>query len=205
MAASDSAHEIQPRLEAARLLDRLVRRLLSEEESLHAETWLLTLGRLAGTALRWQLLDSTTDRGHEPAAEWAGGAGAGAGARGQSGSGPVGPALEENGSRLVDLLLRVLAGLGMPLEAAAIDPPAESFHLSQLSLAQTRARLGPLVQACGRAHGLGAGAMADALMIAAALAVGQCAAVLPPQQGAALAVAGLVEGARMAEQELLAA
>ena len=103
------------------------------------------------------------------------------------------------------LLLASLAQLGDPLAEEAIICPPEGSACAQLSLEQTRERLGALVAACGRSHGLGAGEMAEALTIATALALHQCRDLVPLTRGAGLAVTGLVEGANSAPTLAVAA
>ena len=105
---------------------------------------------------------------------------------------------DEQGERLVAVLLATLAQLGEPLAEEAISYPSEGSAVALLSLEQTRERLGTLVAACARSHGLGAVEMAEALTIATALALHQCRDLVPLTQGAGLAVTGLVEGAKTA-------
>lgn len=184
-----------PLVEAALLLDRSIRLFLTEDEGLHAETWILSVARLAGTELQRSILSGQT--------------------RGGEGSGgrrfwmrrprPAQTSGDEQGRRLVAVLLATLAQLGEPLAEEAILCPPEGSAGSLLSLEQTRERLGSLVAACARSHGLGAGEMAEALTIATALALHQCRELVPLTRGAGLAVTGLVEGARTASPMAAAA
>jgi hypothetical protein len=189
-------------VEAALLLDRSIRLFLTESEGLHAETWILAVARMAGTELQREIFTSGDSRD-----------GVGGG-RSRAGGGNPRPRLwnlaagghdrpfpssEDQGRRLVALLLASLAQLGEPLAEEAIACPTEGSACARLSLDQTRRRLGALVAACGRSHGLGAGEMAEALTIATALALHQCRDLLPLTRGAGLAVMGLVEGAKSAE------
>jgi len=169
------SEDSQPLIEAATFLDRSIRLFLSQEGTLQVETWILAVARMAGTLI---LLD-----------------------RLPPGSGPAGApvlseAVDQEGPRLVQLMLLTLSHLGTPLEESEIEAPLEGTAMSQLNLQQTRERLEPLVLACGRSHGLGLGSTADALMIATALAIHTCREVIPPSRAAGLAVEGLVEGAR---------
>ena len=75
---------------------------------------------------------------------------------------------------------------------SAISCPPEGSAGARLSLEQTRERLGALVEACGRSHGLMAMEMAEALTIATALALHACRDLVPLNLGAGLAVTGLV-------------
>jgi hypothetical protein len=178
-----------PLVEAATFLDRTIRLFLTEADALHAETWILAVSRMAGTQLQKAVLSG--GRPSEGVGEgwrfW------GRRPRRDQASG------DAEGRRLVALLLASLAQLGEPLAEEAIDCPPEGSACGRLSLEQTRARLGALVDACGRSHGLGAADMAEALTIATALALHQCRDLVPLTQGAGLAVMGLVEGARSAE------
>jgi hypothetical protein len=178
-----------PLVEAALLLDRSIRLFLTENEGLHAETWILALARMAGTELQRSLLPGGTRDG-------GGGGGWGFLSRRPR---PVQASGDAEGRRLVAVLLATLTQLGEPLAEEAIDCPPEGTACGRLSLEQTRTRLGALVAACGRSHGLGPGEMAEALTIATALALHQCCDLVPLTQGAGLAVMGLVEGARSAE------
>jgi hypothetical protein len=174
-----------PRVEAAHLLDRTIRLFLTESEALHAETWILAVARMAGTEMQRSFLPGGSSEG---------------GRRFWSRlPRPAQTSSDDQGRRLVALLLASLAQLGEPLAEEAIACPAEGTACAQLSLDQTRKRLGGLVAACGRSHGLGAGEMAEALTIATALALHQCRDLVPLTQGAGLAVMGLVEGAKSAE------
>ena len=184
------APQPNPLIEAASFFDRSIRLFLSEAEgeaeALHAETWILAVARMAGTQIQFALAGAPN--------------GAGDRARPQAGAGAA-----QEGPRLVGLLLLSLEQLGEPLQEAAIDCPAEGSACSRLSLAQTRARLQPLVEACGRCHGLGSGELADALVIATALAIHHCRGLVPVARGAGLAVIGLVEGAKTVPSQLAAA
>lgn len=165
----------QPLIEAASFLDRSIRLFLSEEGALQVETWIVAVARMAGTLI---LMDSLPP-GAAPA-----------------GTTVLDQTIDQEGPRLVRLMLLTLAHLGTSLEEGEIETPEAGTAVAQLSLAATREKLGPLVLACGRSHGLGLGDTADALAIATALAINTCREVLPPSRGAGLAVAGLVEGAR---------
>jgi hypothetical protein len=88
-------------------------------------------------------------------------------------------------------------------EEAIICPPEGSAG-ALLNLEQTRERLGALVAACARSHGLEAAEMAEVLTIATALALHQCRELVPLTLGAGLAVTGLVEGARTARPMAMA-
>jgi hypothetical protein len=182
------APQPNPLIEAASFFDRSIRLFLSEAEgeaeALHAETWILAVARMAGTQIQFALAGAANAAGDR--------------ARPQAGAAQEGP-------RLVGLLLLSLEQLGEPLQEAAIDCPAEGSACSRLSLDQTRVRLQPLVEACGRCHGLGSGELADALVIATALAIHHCRGLVPVARGAGLAVIGLVEGAKTVPSQLAAA
>ena len=169
------SEESQPLIEAATFLDRTIRLFLSQEGSLQVETWIVAVARMAGTLILMQTLPDGAARPGTPV---------------------IAAAIDQEGPRLVRLMLLTLAHLGTPLEESEIEAPEEGMAVVQLSLAQTRERLEPLVLACGRSHGLGLGSTADALAIATALAIHACREVIPPSRGAGLAVEGLVEGAR---------
>jgi hypothetical protein len=178
-----------PRVEAALLLDRTIRIFLTESDALHAETWILAVARMAGTELQRSLLPGGSREGEGDGGRrfWS------------RLPRPAQTSSEDQGRRLVALLLASLAQFGEPLAEEAIACPAEGSACARLSLDQTRQRLGALVAACGRSHGLGAGEMAEALTIATALALHQCRDLVPLTRGAGLAVMGLVEGAKSAE------
>lgn len=169
------SEDSQPLIEAATFLDRTIRLFLSQEGTLQVETWITAVARMAGTLILIEQLPA----GSAPA-----------------GSMVLGEAIDREGPRLVRLMLLTLAHLGTALAEEEIEAPQEGATTLQLSLAETRARLEPLVMACARSHGLGAGSTADALAIATALAIHTCREVLPVGRAAGLAVAGLVEGAR---------
>jgi hypothetical protein len=168
--------DCQPLIEAATFLDRTIRLFLSQEGALQVETWIVAVARMAGTLI---LIDRLPEDGIAPA-----------------GSTVLSEAVDQEGPRLVRLMLLTLAHLGTSLEEGDIDAPEEGTALAQLSLEETREKLEPLVFACGRSHGLSLGSTADALIIATALAIHTSAELLAPSRGAGLAVAGLVEGAR---------
>jgi len=170
------SEDSQPLIEAATFLDRTIRLFLSQEGALQVETWIVAVTRMAGTLI---LVDRLPE-----------------GTTGPAGSTVLVEAVNQEGPRLVRLMLLTLAHLGIPLEEGEIEAPAEGSTVVPLSLEATRDKLESLVFACGRSHGLSLGSTADALMIAAALAIHSSAEVLPPRQGAGWAVAGLVEGAR---------
>ena len=172
---SAMSDEAQPLIEAATFLDRTIRVFLTQDGSLQAETWIVAVARMAGTLIL---------RNHLPlgAAE--------------PGAPLLSAAADQEGPRLVRLLLLTLNHLGLDLAESAIEVPPGGTGCAQLSLAATRERLEPLVMACGRSHGLGLGETADALMITTALAIHTCQGVLSINRGAGLAVAGLVEGAK---------
>ena len=173
-----------PLVEAALLLDRSIRLFLTEADALHAETWILAGARMAGTELQRSIL-SGANREDE------GGGGRRFWIRRPR---PVQASGDEQGRRLVAVLLASLAQLGQPLAEEAIICPPEGSAGALLSLEQTRERLGARVDACRRSHGLGAGEMAEALTIATALALHQCRDLVPLTRGAGLAVTGLLEG-----------
>jgi hypothetical protein len=182
-------HPHHPLVEAATFLDRTIRLFLTEADALHAETWILAVSRMAGTKLQQAVLSGSAPED-----------GVGDGWRFWSRRRrPDQASGDAAGRRLVALLLASLAQLGEPLAEEAIDAPPEGSAYGLLSLEQTRARLGALVDACGRSHGLGPGEMAEALTIATALALHQCRDLVPLTRGAGLAVTGLVEGAKSAE------
>jgi hypothetical protein len=170
------SEDSQPLIEAATFLDRTIRLFLSQEGALQVETWIVAVARMAGTLV---LIDRLPEDRIAPA-----------------GSTVLVEAVDQEGPRLVRLMLLTLAHLGTPLEEVEIEAPEEGTAVAQLSLEATREKLEPLVFACGRSHGLSLGSTADALMIATALAVHSSAELLPPRRGAGLAVAGLIEGAR---------
>jgi hypothetical protein len=174
-----------PRVEAALLLDRTIRLFLTESDALHAETWILAVARMAGTELQRSLLPGGSREGGR--LFWS------------RLPRPAQPSNDDQGRRLVALLLASLAQFGEPLAEEAIACPAEGSACARLSLNQTRERLSALVAACRRSHGLGAGEMAEALTIATALALHQCRDLVPLTRGAGLAVMGLVEGAKSVE------
>lgn len=177
-----------PEIEAATFLDRAIRLFLTESEGLHAETWILAMARMAGSELQRAVLTEHGDNGNAgPERLWFWRRRP---RRNASLSG------DEGGRRLVALLLASLAQLGEPLAEDAITCPPEGSALARLNLEQTRERLGALVAACGRSHGLGAMAMAEALTVATALALVECRDLVPLSRGAGLAVTGLVEGAK---------
>jgi len=177
-----------PQTEAATFLDRTIRLFLTESEGLHAETWILAIARMAGSELQRAVLTEQcdySDAGAERLRFWR---------RRPRQNASLNS--DEGGRRLVALLLASLAQLGAPLAEDAITCPPEGSALARLNLEQTRERLGALVAACGRSHGLGAMAMAEALTVATALALLECRDLVPLSRGAGLAVTGLVEGAK---------
>jgi hypothetical protein len=184
-----------PLVEAALLLDRSIRLFLTNDEGLHAETWILAVARLAGTELQRSILSGGTrdDEGAGGRRFWS--------LRPR----PAQASGAEQGQRLVAVLLATLAQLGEPLAEEAIICPPEGSAGALLSLEQTRERLGTLVAACARSHGLAAVEMAEALTIATALALHQCRELVPLTRGAGLAVTGLVEGAKTARPMAAAA
>jgi hypothetical protein len=179
-----------PQVEAARFLDRTIRLFLSEEEGLHAQTWILAVSRMAGSELQQALLRQTVGIK----------VGGGLGMLGRFQRHKTNARSDEGEQRLVALLLASLDQCGDPLAETAIQCPPEGSDCARLSLAQTRGRLGALVAACARSHGLGRLEMAEALTVASALAVHQCRDLVPLTLGAGLAVTGLVEGARTLAQ-----
>jgi hypothetical protein len=184
-----------PLVEAALLLDRSIRLFLTEADSLHVETWILAGARMAGTELQRSILSGATrdDKGGGSRRFWI------------RRPRPVQASGDEDGRRLVAVLLSTLAQLGEPLAEEAIICPPEGSAGALLSLEQTRERLGALVDACRRSHGLGAEEMAEALTIATALALHQCRDLVPLTRGAGLAVTGLVEGVKTARPMAAAA
>jgi hypothetical protein len=184
-----------PLVEAALLLDRSIRLFLTNDEGLHAETWILAVARRAGTELQRSILSGGTrdDEGAGGRRFWS--------LRPR----PAQACGDEQGQRLVAVLLATLAQLGEPLAEEAIICPPEGSAGALLSLEQTRERLGTLVAACARSYGLAAVEMAEALTIATALAMHQCRELVPLTRGAGLAVTGLVEGAKTARQMAAAA
>jgi hypothetical protein len=165
--------DAQPLIEAATFLDRTIRLFLSQEGALQVETWITAVARMSGTLILMEHLPEKA---------------------GPAGTTVLHGAIDQEGPRLMRLMLLTLAHLGTPLEESAIEAPEQGLAVVQLSLAETRQRLEPLVLACGRSHGLGLGSTADALAIATALAIHTCRDVLPISRGAGLAVAALVEG-----------
>jgi len=184
-----------PLVEAALLMDRSIRLLLTEADALHAETWILGVARMAGTELQRSLLSEATRSG------------AGGGGRRLWSRHPrlVDDSGDQQGRRLVAVLLASLTQLGAPMAEEAIICPPEGSAGALLNLEQTRERLGALVAACARSHGLEAVEMAEVLTIATALALHQCRELVPLTLGAGLAVTGLVEGARTARPMAVAA
>lgn len=175
----------QPLIEAATFLDRTIRLFLSQEGALQVETWIVAVARMAGTLILSERLPH--DALEALAAE-------------APGSAVLHEAIDQDGPRLVRLMLLTLAHLGTPLAEEEIEAPEAGVATAAMDLAATRARLEPLVLACGRSHGLSLGATADALAIATALAIHTCREVLPPSRALGLAVEGLVEGARTLPQ-----
>ena len=145
--------DVQSLFDAAAILDRAIRLLLSQDGRLQAETWITAVARMAGTLLLMERVPA----GSAPA-----------------GSTVLVEGIDQEGPRLVRLMLITLAELGTTLAEDEIEAPAEEAAMPQLSLAETRARLEALVMACARSHGLGLAATADALTIATALAIHHC-------------------------------
>ena len=142
-----------PLVEAALLLDRSIRLLLTEADALHAETWILGVARMAGTELQRSLLSEATR------------AGEGRGGRRFWSRHPrlVEASGDQQGRRLVAVLLASLAQLGEPMAEEAIICPPEGSAGALLNLEQTRERLGALVAACARCHRLEAAEMAEGI------------------------------------------
>ena len=171
------SEDSQPLIEAATFLDRTIHLFLSQEGALQVESWIAAVARMAGTLILMEQLPEGAAPG---------------------GSVVLVEAIDAEGPRLLRLMLLTLAHLGTPLVEEEIEAPEEGTALARLSLADTRARLEPLVLACGRSHGLSLGSTADALAIATALAIHACREVLPPSRAAGLALVALLEGARTA-------
>lgn len=161
-------------VEAADLLNRALRKLLTGEQGIHAETVIAAAARLAGTLLLRDLVPSVDQM--EP------------------GTAVLSDAADQQGPQLLELVFATLRQLGhADLDASTLGGHEETTALSRLSLAQTQSLFSPWCEKIAEVTDLSRREMAAAAAVTTAMLIHDCREVLNIHAGCAIAVYGIVE------------
>lgn len=173
MAASEPSDLIA----AAGLYRETAWKLLSEQGRLHVETLIASTAWMAGSLL---YLSFGFDPDLTP------------------GTAVFSDQANQQGPRLMEVMLATLRQMGHDLSEADLDRAFLTTQASQLDVLAAHERLAPFFLKIAELKGLDLPAAAEAVAIATGLLVHDGREVLPVQRGAAIAVAGFLEGCKTA-------
>ncbi|MCS5699244.1 hypothetical protein NZK32_09355 [Cyanobium sp. FGCU-52] len=162
---------------AAGLYRETAWRLLSDQGRLHVETLIASTARMAGSLLYRSF-------GFDPALT--------------PGTAVFSDQANQQGPQLMQVMLATLQRLGHAVDESSLDPAFCSTAASQLDFLAAHGRLAPFFLKIAELKGLDLPRAAEAAAIATGLLVHDGREVLPVERGAAIAVAGLVEGCKTA-------
>ena len=164
-------------IDAAGLYRETAWRLLSDRGRLHVETLIASTARMAGSLL---YLSFDFDPSLPP------------------GTVVVSDQADTEGPRLMAALLATLQRLGHGVTESSLEPAFCSTAFSQLDLLASCERLGPFFLKIAELKGLDLPRAAEAAAIATAMLWHDGREILAVERGAAIAVAGFVEGCKTA-------
>jgi hypothetical protein len=175
MAASNPSDLIA----AAGLYRETAWKLLSEQGRLHVETLIASTAWMAGSLLYRSF-------GFDPALP--------------PGTAVLSDQANQQGPRLMEVMLAALRQMGHDLNEASLDRAFLTTEASQLDFQAASERLAPFFLKIAELKGLDLPRAAEAAAVATGLLVHDGREVLPVDRGAAIAVAGFVEGCKTAPQ-----
>jgi hypothetical protein len=163
-------------LEAAHEFVAATLKELQNEKGVHAETAVAAAARMAGTILLRSF--------GLPLAEL------------EPGQALLSDKANEEGPRLLQLMLDALAAMGVEVDGGEIAKPIPPGHEPLVDLLETQRRLDPAFARIRERHGLSEKDTAESAAVAAAILIGKTAGVLAPGTAAAIAASGFVEGSK---------
>ena len=165
-------------IEAADFFNKSFRKFIITDHGIHAETIIASAARMSGTMLFRSFVPSDTNF--------------------KPGTTVLSDQANVGGPKLMNLMFATLNSLGQIVGEDTVNRNGLTTQSSQLTLQQTQERLDPLIIAYCKAAPLSFEEAALALAIATGILINDCRSVLDVQQGAAIAVYGLIEGAKTA-------
>ncbi|TAK92006.1 MAG: hypothetical protein EPO06_01975 [Burkholderiaceae bacterium] len=165
-------------IEAADFFNKTLRQLVMTERGIHAETIIASAARMSGTMLFRSFVPPGSN--FEP------------------GTAVLSDQANVGGPKLMNLMFSTLKQLGHIVGEDTINRDYLTTQSSQLTLRQTQERLDSFIIAYCKAASLSFEEAAFALATAAGILVHDCRSALDVQQGAAIAVYGLIEGSKTA-------
>lgn len=102
----------------------------------------------------------------------------------------------EEGPRLLQLMLDILGTMEVSLDGAEIAEPVAPEHEPLLDVLESQRRLDPAFTEIRERHGLSEKEAAESAAVAAAMLIGKAAGVLAAGIAAAIAAYGFVEGSK---------
>ena len=178
-----SNENIKKMIEAADLLNDILRKIVSSEKGIHAETIVSAAARMAGTMMfrSFSLKIESLEPGTVVLSEEA----------------------NIHGPALMNALFLTLKQLGhIDIDGKGLNGAKETTALSQLSLAKTQELLLPWYVQTQRACNLSLREIAGAGAMATAILIHDCRSALDVHAGCSIAVYGLVESTKTVPQRL---
>ena len=164
-------------IEVADFFNKSARALLTVDGRLHAETLILSVGRMAGSLM---FRSFAGDKNIPP------------------GTVVLSDAANIHGPKLMQVMFATLAQLGDQVGENDLDPAYMSADHAQLNFKESHERLAPFFLKYCEAGSMNFYDAAVAAAIAAGILAHDCREVLAVNRGAALAVYGFVEGTKTA-------
>jgi hypothetical protein len=174
MSPAGLSDSLESQIQASREIADAIVTALTTERGVHAETAVVSAARMAGTFLFRSFRLPTT--GLAP------------------GSPVLSDQANERGPLLLEVLQAGLSGLGITVDAGAMQDSPE--HRPQLTFLESQRALEPRLAGILTARGLDREGAARACALATALLIHRTRSVLDPRVGFGLAVYGLVEGTK---------
>ena len=116
----------------------------------------------------------------------------------QPGSVVLSEQANQQGPRLIQVLSAVLQGIGVKLDKARLSDHSTAAGHLQVSFLETQKALELQFTGIRNKYGLSDAEAADAVVVATAVLIKNCAGSLDPHAGFGLAVYGLIEGSKTA-------
>ena len=116
----------------------------------------------------------------------------------QPGSVVLSEQANQQGPRLIQILGAVLENIGVKLDSSRLSASQRTTRGQKASFLETQKALETPFGAIRQKYGLSDGETADAVAVATAVLIKNCASLLDPHVGFGLAVYGFIEGAKTA-------
>ncbi len=166
----------ETQMDAAEKFSAATIQLLQDERGVHAETAIAAAARMAGTFL-FRSFNSPLDDA-------------------TPGQPVLSEQANEQGPRLMQILVGVLEQIGIVVDQEVISQPTDPEHEPLLGFLDTQKKLEPEFAAIRESFGLSLGEAAEAVAIATAMLIRQCTEVLDPSVAFGIALYGFVQGTK---------